>query len=669
MNMEQGLMRKHHFTRLQGVAAAMFLLGNVAAGAASAPNPATGVTAAANRAVLDTLPFKDKADLEDARRGFIAAMPETGLVSDAHGGRIWDYGAFGFVKGDAPDTVNPSLWRQAMGNNVAGLFKVTERLYQVRGIDISNMDIIEGDTGLIIVDPLVSAEQAKAGLALYYMHRPQKPVVAVIYSHSHADHFGGVKGVVDEADVKAGKVKIYAPVGFMEEAIAENVVAGNAMNRRATYMYGALLPRSAQGLVDNGLGKATSGGTITLVPPTDLITQPFESRRIDGVDIDFQLAPETEAPAEMHMYFPQFRVLCPAENATRTMHNLLTPRGALVRDARKWSQQVDASRVRFADKADILIAQHLWPVWGRERIESFLADTRDMYAYMHDQTVRLMNKGYTPTQIADQLRTLPPNLANKWYARGYYGTLSYNVRAVYQRYLGFWDGNPANLNPLPPVEGARKTIEWMGGADAVLARAKDAYAKGEYRWVAQIANQLVFAQPDNADARHLEADALEQLGYQDESGPWRNIYLTGAQELRDGVAPRTPRTAGADVVRAMTPDMLFTYMSVRLNADKIGDQQAVINWNFTDTGGKYAMTLRNRVLTVVPQYSAAKADVTVTLPKLMLAALGAGVISVDQAVKDGKIKVEGDAGKVATILGSLDSFTPDYPIVTPVVNR
>jgi alkyl sulfatase BDS1-like metallo-beta-lactamase superfamily hydrolase len=662
-------MRKHHFTRLQGVAAAMFLLGNVAAGAASAPNPATGVTAAANRAVLDTLPFKDKADLEDARRGFIAAMPETGLVSDAHGGRIWDYGAFGFVKGDAPDTVNPSLWRQATGNNFAGLFKVTERLYQVRGIDISNMDIIEGDTGLIIVDPLVSAEQAKAGLALYYMHRPQKPVVAVIYSHSHADHFGGVKGVVDEADVKAGKVKIYAPVGFMEEAIAENVVAGNAMNRRATYMYGVLLPRNARGLVDNGLGKATSGGTITLVPPTDLITQPFESRRIDGVDIEFQLAPETEAPAEMHMYFPQFRVLCPAENATRTMHNLLTPRGALVRDARKWSQQVDASRVRFADKADILIAQHLWPVWGRERIESFLADTRDMYAYMHDQTVRLMNKGYTPTQIADQLRTLPPNLANKWYARGYYGTLSYNVRAVYQRYLGFWDGNPANLNPLPPVEGARKTIEWMGGADAVLARAKEAYAKGEYRWVAQIANQLVFAQPDNADARHLEADALEQLGYQDESGPWRNIYLTGAQELRDGVAPRTPRTAGADVVRAMTPDMLFTYMSVRLNADKIGDQQAVINWNFTDTGGKYAMTLRNRVLTVVPQYSAAKADVTVTLPKLMLAALGAGVISVDQAVKDGKIKVDGDAGKVATILGSLDSFTPDYPIVTPVVNR
>ncbi len=654
----------HRFTLSAAVLLALTALPTQAA-----RNPATDATIAANRATRQNLPPEDKRDFEDASRGFIAGYTGADTKLNAQGKPIWDYAAWDFVKGDAPDTVNPGLWRHALLDSYAGLFKVTERLYQVRGVDVSNMNIIEGDSGLIIVDPLVSAEQAKAGLDLYLKHRPRKPIVAVIYTHSHGDHFGGVKGVVDEADVKAGKVKIIAPVGFLEEAVSENVIAGNAMSRRALFMYGSALTRGPRDAVDAGIGRATSQGSITLIPPTDLIREPFESHRIDGIDIDFQLTPETEAPAEMHMYFPQLKTLCVSENATRTMHNVLTPRGAQIRDSHKWSQQIETSRVKFGDKAEVLIAQHLWPMWGRERIDTFLSDQRDVYAYMHDQTVRLMNKGYTPMQIADELRTLPPGLQSKWYTHGYYGTLSFNVRAVYQRYLGFYDGNPANLNPLPPVETARKTIEWMGGADAVLARAKEAYSKGDYRWVAQIGSQLVFANPDNAAARALEADALEQLGYQAESGVWRNAYLTGAQELRDGVSINRRAVGTADVARSMTPEMLFQYMSVRVMPEKVGGQQVVINWNIADTKTRYTTTLRNSTLTFSPDTASPKADATVTLPKMMLAALNGGVISVEQAMKEGKIKVEGSADKVAFVFAGLDTFSPGFPILTPAVER
>jgi len=651
-------------TLLASVAAAAFAQGVPA----PAAGPATEATVAANRRVLGTLPFTDQADFEDARRGFVGGPAEDEILRNAQGNPVWNFGAYRFIDGQAPDTVNPSLWRQATLNRIAGLFKVTERVYQVRGYDLSNMNVIEGDTGLIVMDPLVSAETAKAALELYYRHRPRKPVVAVIYTHSHGDHFGGVKGVVDEADVAAGKVRIYAPSGFMEEAISENVMAGNAMSRRAQYMYGAFLARSATGHVDAGIGKAASAGSITLIAPTDLIDKALDTRTIDGVQVEFQLAPETEAPAEMHLFFPQFKVLCMAENATHSQHNILTPRGAQVRDAQKWSQQVDAARLHWGGQAEILIAQHTWPMWGGERIDGFLADTRDMYAYLHDQTVRLLNKGYTPTQISDAIRALPPRLANKWHAREYYGTISYNVRAIYQRYLGFFDGNPANLDPLPPVETARRTIAWMGGADAVLARARESFARGDYRWVAQIVGQLVYAEPGNAPARRLQADTLEQLGYQAESAVWRNFYLTGAKELRDGITQRAFTVASPDIVRAMTPEMIFDFMAVRVNAEKLGDEQALINWRFAD-GQRYATTLRNRVLTVQPGREDPRADATVSLPRAVLAGLAAGALSLDQAVAEGKVRIDGQAPKVALLLSSLDTFRPNFPIVTPAVER
>ncbi len=566
----------------------------------------------------------------------------------------------------APATVNPSLWRLAQLNNEAGLFKVTDRLYQVRGADLSNMNIIEGDTGIIVMDPLIVAETAHAALELYYAHRPRKPVVAVIYTHSHVDHFGGAKGIVSEADVKAGKVAVIAPAGFMEEAISENVLAGNAMSRRAQYMYGANLPRSATGQVDAGLGKATSRGTVTLLAPTDLISKTVDTRRVDGIDIEFQLTPGTEAPAEMNLYFPQLRTLCIAENAARTQHNILTIRGAQVRDAKAWSFYIGQALARYGERSDILIAQHHWPTWGQARINEFLSDQRDMYAYLNDQTLRLMSHGLTPLDIADTLRKLPQPLASKWYARDYYGSISHNVRAVYQRYLGFYDGNPAHLNPLPPVQGAKKTIEWMGGPDAVLAKAREAYARGEYRWVAQIGNEVVFADPTNAAARALQADALEQLGYQTENATWRNAYLSGAQELRNGVKRSAPGgTTSPDLVRALTVPHFFDYLAVRLNADKAAGKTMTLNWNFTDLQERYAMTLRNSALTYLADSQSAQATATITLDKATLDRISLKQLTLPDAIRDGSIHIDGNPQAVAALFGMLDSFDGSFNIVTP----
>jgi len=632
---------------------------------APAPAPATEATARANAAWLQRLPFSDRQDFEDAARGLVARFPAQ-PVRTADGRVAWDPGAYAFEDAEtAPPTVNPSLWRLARLNNEAGLYKVTERLYQVRGADLSNMNIIEGDTGLIVMDPLISAEPARAALELYYAHRPRKPVVAVIYTHSHVDHFGGVKGVVDEADVKAGKVAVIAPAGFMEEAVSENVLAGNAMTRRAQYMYGALLPRSAGGQVDAGLGKATSRGTVTLIPPTDLVSQPIDTRRIDGIDIEFQLTPGTEAPAEMNLYFPQFRTLCVAENAVRTQHNILTIRGALVRDPKAWSHYLGQTLQLYGERSDILIAQHHWPTWGKARIAEFLSDQRDMYQWLNDQTLRLLNQGYKPLDIADRLKALPEPLASKWYARDYYGSVSHNVRAVYQRFLGYYDGNPATLNPLPPAESARRTIEWMGGPEAVLARAREAYARGEYRWVAQVGNELVFAAPGNAAARQLQADALEQLGYQAENATWRNAYLTGALELRRGVPKLPPRAGSADLVRALTVPHFFDFMAVRLDGDKAAGKRFAFNWRFTDLGQRYAMTLRNSALTYLPDTEHARPDATVTLTKATLDGISLHQTTLAQALRDGGIRIEGDSSAVAALFGMLDAFDPSFDIVTP----
>ncbi|ABF09028.1 linear primary-alkylsulfatase [Cupriavidus metallidurans] len=648
--------------RLTALASAALTMSVALAG----PNPATPLTEQSNAAWLRKLPFADRADFEDAKRGLVARFPEP-TIKSADGKTAWDFGAYAFESAaDAPPTVNPSLWRLAQLNNEAGLFKVADRVYQVRGADLANMNIVEGDTGLIIIDTLLTAETARAALDLYYAHRPRKPVLAVIYTHSHADHFGGVRGIVSEDDVKSGKVEILAPNGFMDEAVSENVLAGGAMGRRAQYMYGTNLPKNATGQVDTGLGKATARGTITLLAPTSSITKPIETRRIDGIDFEFQLTPGTEAPAEMNIYLPQFRTLCIAENAVRTQHNLLTLRGAQVRDAKAWSYFLSQSLLRYGDRTDVLIGQHHWPTWGHARIVEMLSDQRDMYAYLNDQTLRLLNQGLTPLEIADTLKTLPEPLASKWYARDYYGSVSHNVRAVYQRYLGFYDGNPAHLNPLPPEQTARKTIEWMGGADAVLAKAREAYAHGDYRWVAQIGNDLVFADPSNAAARALQADALEQLGYQSENATWRNIYLTGAQELRDGVPKLQGSSLGsADLVRALTVPNFFDYLAVRLNADKAAGKAMTLNWQFTDLNQRYAMTLRNSALTYVADAQHAQPTATVTLTKATLDKISLKQLTLPQAMQSGAIRIDGNPQAVAGLFAMLDTFDPAFNIVTP----
>ena len=455
-----------------------------------------------------------------------------------------------------PATVNPSLWRLARLNLNHGLFQVTDRIYQIRGFDVSNMTLIEGDRGLIVVDPLMSTEVARAGLALYRQHRGQRPVVAVIYSHSHVDHYGGVRGVVDEQDVSAGRVEVWAPDRFMQEVVAENVLAGTAMVRRAQFQFGPTLPRGPRGQVDTGLGKATSRGTVTLIPPTRIVKEPFETHRIDGIEVVFQLTPETEAPAEMHMFHPELRALNLAENATHNLHNVYPLRGAQARDANAWAKYLNEARDRFAGDADVAFAQHHWPVWGNERVQDFLGKQRDLYKYLHDQTVRLMNHGYKAVEIAERL-ALPKSLASTWHVRGYYGTVSHNAKSVYQRYIGWYDANPANLNPLPPVERGRKYVEYMGGADAVVRRGREDFARGEYRFVAEAMSHIVFADPDNLEARQLGADALEQLGYAAESATWRNAYLLGALELRQGVArdrrarAREPRRRPGDEPRPL----------------------------------------------------------------------------------------------------------------------
>jgi alkyl sulfatase BDS1-like metallo-beta-lactamase superfamily hydrolase len=632
--------------------------------AADAPVAASPQTTASNAAVLKQLPFTDRTDYESVTKGLIA--PFKGQVKDASGKVIWDIQAYDFLtKDQAPESVNPSLWRLAQLSAHAGLFEVSPRLYQVRGLDLANMTIIEGDDGLIIIDPLTMAETAKAALDLYYQNRPHKPVVAVIYSHTHVDHFGGVRGVIDEADVKAGKVKVFAPAGFMEHVMSENVYAGNAMSRRAQFQFGSLLPRGEKGQVDAGLGKSTpSGGTVTLIPPTDLIDKALETRTIAGLEVEFQLTPGTEAPAEMNLYLPQLRALCMAENATQMMHNILTPRGAQVRDAKAWAEYLDGSLARYGDKSDVLFAQHNWPTWGGERIRTFLADQRDMYAFLNDRTLHLLNQGLTPLEIADSIKKLPGSLDQKWYTRGYYGSLSFNTRAVYQRYMGFYDGNPANLNPLPPVETAKYTVEAMGGEAAVLEKMRAAMNKGEYRWAAQLGNQLLFANPDNGDARKAQAEALEQMGYQSENATWRNMYLTGAMELRNGVPPHAGTSVSVDMVRAMSPQMFFDFLAVRLDSEKAAGHDLTLNWTFEDLNKDFNLTLRNGVLTHRAGLNA-QADASVTMSKATLEQISLKQLDIPTAIQKGLIKLQGNGKKLGELMTSLDTFAPQFNIVTP----
>jgi alkyl sulfatase BDS1-like metallo-beta-lactamase superfamily hydrolase len=650
---------------LVAMAAAGISLGLASSESQGGPKEATSITEAINDKVAEQLPFDDIRDFEDAHRGFIATLPE-GVIKTDTGRVVWDLGSYRFLDREQPPaTVNPGLWRLARLNLTNGLFRVTDRIYQVRGFDASNMTIIEGETGLIIVDPLISAETAKAALDLYRRHRANKPVVAVIHTHSHYDHFGGVKGVTSKEEVKAGKVQVIAPDGFLEEAILENVFAGNAMNRRSLYMFGMLLPRGEKGQVDVGLGKTLSRGTVTLIPPTDLVRKTGETRTVDGVEMVFQMAPGTEAPAEMLIFFPRLEALCAAEDAVHTLHNLYTLRGAQVRDAVKWWKALDQTIELFGDRAEVVFAQHQWPTWGPQKVVTFLKKQRDTYKYIHDQTLRLMNSGYTMTEVGEMV-TLPASLAREWYNRGYYGTVNHNAKAVYQRYLGWYDSNPANLYPLPPEEAAKKYVEFMGGASQVIEKATAAYQRGEYRWVAEVMKHVVFADPSSERARSLQADAMEQLGYQAESAAWRNEFLMGAYELRNGPPkPTGVRTASPDALRAMTVEMLLDYMGILLDGPKAEGQILLLNLRLTDTGERYALTLENSVLTYTANKQMHGADATLALPKAALVDVLLGRTTLGKEIERGRASVEGSRQRIADLLALLVTFDPMFNIVTP----
>jgi alkyl sulfatase BDS1-like metallo-beta-lactamase superfamily hydrolase len=583
--------------KVLGIAIATCMFVAQSAGAADQSKPATQATKAANAELLNVLPFSDKTSFDLAHKGFIAPLPPQ-MIKGQAGNLIWDPTKYGFIKegSTAPDTVNPSLWRQSQLLNISGLYQVTDGIYQVRNQDLSNMTIVEGTQGLTIFDPLISSETAKAALDLYYQHRPKKPVVAVIYTHSHVDHYGGVRGVVNEDDVKAGKVKIYAPIGFIDAAVAENVMAGTAMSRRASYMYGNLLPPSPSGQVGAGLGTTTSAGTVTLILPTDIISKTGETRVIDGLTYVFLNAPGSEAPSEMLYYIKEKKAMNGAEDATHTLHNTYTLRGAKIRDPLSWSKYLNQAMDMWGGEVEVLFGMHHWPVWGNAAVNEHLGLQRDMYRYINDETLRLANHGFTLDEIAEQVQ-LPKAIASRFSNRGYYGTLYHDVKATYVLYLGWFTGNPATLHVLPPVESSKRYVEMMGGADAALKKAQQYYAKGDYRWVVEVVNHVVFAQPSNQKAKNLQADALEQLGYQSEAGPWRNFYLTGAKELREGVKRLpVPDTASPDTVRAMNLDLFFDYLAMRLNGPKAENQHVMLNFDFTDTQEKYMVEMVNGVL-------------------------------------------------------------------------
>jgi alkyl sulfatase BDS1-like metallo-beta-lactamase superfamily hydrolase len=624
------------------------------------PKDAAAATRRAHATLAARLPQDDGADFADARRGFIATIPDA-HIADASGRVFWTMAPFADQAGagPAPDTVNPSLWRQARLNAIHGLFEVVPGVYQVRGFDLSNITFIEGEAGFVVIDPLISAETAAAALALMRQHRGDKPVSAVIYTHSHVDHYGGVRGVLSDADIAAG-LRIIAPEGFLEAAVSENVLAGNAMGRRATYMYGSLLPRGPKGHVDAGLGKTVSLGSVSLVPPTESISRTGARLTVDGVEIVFQVTPDTEAPAEMNFFFPQFGALCMAENCSCHLHNLYTPRGAQVRDAKAWSWYIDEAIDLFAADTQALFASHHWPRWGSKRAADFLAKQRDLYKFVHDQTLRMANHGLTPLEIAEDLR-LPPSLEAEWYTRGYYGTLNHNAKAVYQRYLGWFDGNPANLHKHPPVEAGRRYVDLAGGPEALLAKARSAFEAGDFRWVAEVVNHLVFADPANAEARALQADALEQLGYQAESGPWRAFYLTASMELRHPrPASAEPRQGAAGQIRGLPADQLLDALSVRLNGEKAGEQALAFNLVFTDTGERFGVRVENAVMHHYAGRTVAAAS-TVSLARATLASLALAEVKLDAA----DVAIEADEGAFAAFLLLLDRFDFWFEIVMP----
>jgi len=634
-------------------------------GTDNTPKDASASVIAQQAAMLQALPFSDTADFDDASRGFLGTL-EHARITSAQGRVVWCLEPYGFLsEEEAPVTVNPSLWRQSRLNMNHGLFEVVPGVYQIRGLDIANMTLIEGDTGVIVVDTLTSIEGARAAIELYFKHRGKRPVAAVIFTHTHTDHWGGARGVLDDATLEGGKVPIIAPNLFMEHAVSENIIAGPAMLRRAQYQFGPLLAKGPRGQVDCGLGKSMAAGAVALLRPTDLIMETGDKRTIDGIEFEFQMAPNSEAPAEMHFFILRYRLLNLAENCTHNFHNLLPFRGADVRDALAWSKYLGEALQMWGGKAEAMCGQHHWPVWGKERIDKMIRQQRDLYKFAHDQTIRLMNHGLTASEIAEVIK-LPASLEAAWHGRGYYGHIRHNVKAIYQKYLGWYDANPVNLDSLPPVEAGKKYVEYMGGADAILARALADFAKGEFRFIAQALSHLVFAEPDHQAARALLADTLEQLGYAAESATWRNAYLFGAQELRQGM-PKVPSRPPMprETLAALRTGQLWDVLGVRLNGPKAEGRHIVLNWSFTDTGESFVLTLENCALTYVEGPKAASADAGFTLARATLDEVIAKQTSFPEAVASGKVKFTGNATRLAELMALMDEFPRMFEIVEP----
>ena len=629
------------------------------------PKPATEHTRQFNAAFRDRLDFSDRRSFENAERGFIASIAPMSIPHDRTSRPAFELETVNsFLDAEAPDTVNPSMWRQAQLNaQYHGLFEVVDGIYQIRAFDIANMTLIRGDTGWIVIDPLTCAESARAGLALANEHLGERPVVAVIHTHSHVDHFAGVLGVITSEQAESGEVAVIAPLDYVDEALSENVMAGNVMGRRATYMYGNLLKPSPTGFITTGLGAAVSMGSTGFVVPNDIIEATGEKRTVDGIDIEFQLTMGSEAPSEMVFYFPQFKALCMSEITSHHLHNVYTPRGAQIRDSLAWADQINESIDLFGDDLEVQFASHHWPIWGRDEAIDYLKKQRDLYKYIHDQTLRLANQGYTKDEIADQIE-LPKSLDGEFYNRNYYGNLHFNTRAVYVKYLGFFDGNPATMYPIPPVHAAAKYVEYMGGADSITDRAQKAFDDGEYRWVAEVLNHVVMNDPSHTRARALLADSLEQLGYQCESGPWRNFFLCGALELREGLPEGSSFGASEGMARGMPIENMFQTMAVRLNGPKAEGVSLHINIKFTD-GEDTLLSIENSVLHAFRGRQHAEPAATLTVSELDYKRMMMRLTDAPTLMGDGSLAIEGDAGALLQLAELFDTFPRRFPIVTP----